>query len=533
MKDAKDLEPEAIQGFLKRLEGAFISLKKTARDLAFYPKAHPALKKSLDYTVEQLNSLLKEDLPLTVAVAKAGFFHRGQAIGPGNTRLGEFATELYFKQVETLHFLKPMSSGEIEGFLRLLLLDAKQLREVGGIKQALFQHGIENPVVEEVEFRLADSPKPSGELAPQETVEEAASPAVEPKGAKDSGGGKEEAFELTHGFEASTEAPPLPLEEPGEGLAELLERLERAESPVQYQNASEKLEVFAQKAKSVKDRGSLTKILSTLVLHVHPLSSKPPLIQEMGRVAVERITDAKSLDLLIDGICEEKAPDDELVYLLANLGGKATPSLIGRLRVERDLQARKRLMELLILQGPSAIPSLRQALDDPSWHMVKTIAFMLGQIGGEDAIDPLARHLHHEDRRARWEVIRALGRVGGLRASDLLLRALEDQDPVARQYAIAALGALREQRAVPILVGIASSRSLFFRNQDLQKAAIAALGQIGGPEALRALVGLSRRRGWIWTSRKAHEEIKMAAKAALEVLRGGETSETLGEKTDG
>lgn len=522
MGNSKDLEPKASSGgFLKGLEEALISLKRTAKDLTFYPPAHPALKGSLDRTIRQWSSLLELHSPLMVTVAKEGFSYEGKAIGPANPQLKELASELYFKRIQAVHFLRPPSLEALEGFLRLLLLDAKQLRDMGGIGKALLERGVESLVLEELEFKFAgERHPPSG---PSTQRDEGAAPRAE--GQEDlKGGGLEEVLEIVHGYEALPIQELLPRPEEPETLEGLLEKLEEAVTVAQYQHFAERLEAFAKRAKEAKDPEVLIKILSALLRHLHPLlSPKPGKLQNLAKEAIDRIADLEGISQLIDRLCDKATPDDELTFIFIGLGSRAVPPLLNRLKAEEHLSARRRLISTLIQQGTCAVPFLLQALDDPRWYVVRNVALILGHIGGEEAVGPLSRQLRHQDHRVRREVVLALGRIGSPKASSPLLEVLQDQDPVACQYAVVALGALKERKAVPALIEIA--RATPKDDVTLQQAAIAALGRIGGEEALHTLVDLLKKRSFFSTA--AHEEVRAQAAAALGTLGTEEALETL------
>ena len=323
-RNSRDLDPKTSPGgFLKGLEEAVVSLKRTAKELTFYPPAHPALKGSLDRTIRQWGSLLEQSSPLTVTVAKEGFSYKGKAIGPGNPQLKEFASELYFKRIQAVRFLRSPSLEALEGFLRLLLLDAKQLRDIGGIGKALLERGVESLVIEELEFKFAGERHPPSEPSAQKA--ERAAPWAE--GQEDlKGGGLEEALEIIHGYEALPIQEVLPKPEEPETLEGLLEKLEEAESLAQYQHFAEKLEALVERAKEAKDPEVLIKILSAFLRHLHPLlSPKPGKLQNLAKEAIDRIADLEGMELLMERLCDKKATNDELAFIFTGLGSRAIP----------------------------------------------------------------------------------------------------------------------------------------------------------------------------------------------------------------
>jgi HEAT repeat protein len=63
------------------------------------------------------------------------------------------------------------------------------------------------------------------------------------------------------------------------------------------------------------------------------------------------------------------------------------------------------------------------------------------------------------------------------------------------------------------------------RELEEQKAAIAVLGTIGDPQALPTLIAILRRKQWF--SRKAIEDLRLAAAHALGELGGADATEAL------
>jgi HEAT repeat protein len=89
---------------------------------------------------------------------------------------------------------------------------------------------------------------------------------------------------------------------------------------------------------------------------------------------------------------------------------------------------------------------------------------------------------------------------------------------------MAALGGIKLKEAVPMLRQIAEERP-GIRELEEQKAAIAVLGTIGDPQALPTLIAILRRKQWF--SRKAIEDLRLAAAHALGELGGADATEAL------
>ncbi|MFQ5896893.1 MAG: HEAT repeat domain-containing protein [Candidatus Methylomirabilia bacterium] len=501
------------------LEDALLSLKKTTKGLSYYPPDHPVLRQTLEQTRRQVATVLDKSPSLTLTVAKDGFSHQGKGIGDTNRLLKQFALDLYFRGVRAIHFPDLPSTQELEGFLRLLLLDPERLREMGGLQQTLLKQGITNLMVEELEFKfMPGQGEASAEAAPSRVGEVGELSAA----IAEDGGQKLKEWASSRGLAL----PTLP-EKAEQDVDDLLKRWEAAEGLGQYQHIAEQLEVLAQSAREAGSHSTFLKILSTFVRHTQPRSRIPREWQDSTKEAIQRMASEEGLAFLIDHLCTEGAPHDELVSLLGHLGPSAASLLLERLKEEQRSAQRRILVEALIHQEQTAVPFLLDALEDRRWYVVRNAAFIVGKIGVEEAINPLARLLKHEDNRVRWEVVKALGQIGGPQASQPLLDALQDTDGMACQYAIAALGELKEAKAAAGLTRIASRH----KDWDLRKAAILALGQVGGVDAVSLLVAILRRKRLF--RRRAQEQLSIAAAVALGMLGTGEAVAALKGRAEG
>src|SRR4029450_5751749 len=96
----------------------------------------------------------------------------------------------------------------------------------------------------------------------------------------------------------------------------------------------------------------------------------------------------------------------------------------------------------------TAMPVLLQRLDDPSWFMVRNVAMLLGEIGGQSLVEPLAGLLKHPEPQVRREAASALGKIGGSRAVAQLRQAI--LDPEAGTIAARVLGELDRENTVAL-----------------------------------------------------------------------------------
>lgn len=138
---------------LRALENLLITLRKSSKDLAFYPPGHPLLNRSLERAAEQLHSVVAVRAPLSLAVSRSGFTFEGQPVGKENRQLASMAAELFVRRVQKIFFAQEVGPEELAGFLRMITSDPKQLVQQGGPAKVLAAHGVGRIQVNEFDFR--------------------------------------------------------------------------------------------------------------------------------------------------------------------------------------------------------------------------------------------------------------------------------------------------------------------------------------------------------------------------------------------
>jgi HEAT repeat protein len=479
-----------------------IGVKKTARDLTFYPPSHPTLAQSLDRACQNLLGLLSQQSPLTITVGRDGLQYGKAPFGKENLVLRQLASELYTRRIQRILFDAGLQPDDVRGFLEMLAMDPRRVMEEGGPARVLESKGVTRLKVTELELRfqdqaLAAAPAPREEPAPEVVV----APAEEP------------------------EPEPPPLEE-APTLEVLLNRLEEATGLGTYQRTAARLTEWGRTARTSNDIETFVRILSAFVFHTHPQSVKPPWVRSEAEQAIAALGDAAGIAYLIGKLCEKDCTlDDDLIFLLVSRGDAAVPLLLERLAEEETLSARRKLMGTLSRLGPAAVPHLVAGLKDSRWYVVRNLALVLGTIGLPEAVPPLRQVLTNADPRVRKEVVKALTRIGTGPAGEALLQRMGDPDPGVRQSVIAALGTLKVARAIGPLADLARQFSVFAKEIDAQKGAIAALAAIGDPQVVPVLTGLLRRRTWL--NRRLNDEVRAAAASALGTVGGEAATEAL------
>jgi len=222
--------------------------------------------------------------------------------------------------------------------------------------------------------------------------------------------------------------------------------------------------------------------------------------EDLMSAAVENLHRAEAEDMLTNAI-----PYFEF------LGEPAARYLVDTLGEEPDRKRRGRLLDVIRVLGPVAIPALQEGLHSPTWYLVRNTLNLLADMGDAGLLDDVVACLRHGDGRVRRSAVRALWKLGGPAGGKHLLACLPGTDPETQMEILFGLGQIQAPEAVPALLELAKSGGTAER---LRIKAIETLGQISAPAAIPGLLELIRRKGRIFTSAEA-TDIRIAAARAL------------------
>jgi HEAT repeat protein len=173
------------------------------------------------------------------------------------------------------------------------------------------------------------------------------------------------------------------------------------------------------------------------------------------------------------------------------LGGIAAPVLAEALAEEENWEVRRGLINVLTSLGRAAAPVLLKRLDDSSWFLVRNVAMLLGEIGGQGMVEPLAGLLKHPEPRVRREAASALGKIGGSRTIAHLRQAI--LDPEVGTIAARVLGEIDRENTVGLFSKRLAKTGRIIRDERPAREAITILGEMGATEAVPALRRILRR----------------------------------------
>lgn len=186
-----------------------------------------------------------------------------------------------------------------------------------------------------------------------------------------------------------------------------------------------------------------------------------------ARIGRERDEEAR------DGLAQTVACHPDIVI----------PPLVEALAESADRGARRSLMEVLRALGERGREAALGLLEDDRWFAVRNGVVLIGELGGDDAVQALTAPLGHDDPRVRREAVTALSKVGGENAGLLLLGMLEDGAPEVRAAAATGVGLLGVQKAVRPLEEMLDRED----SEDVVVPVLRALGQLGDPGPVPAI----------------------------------------------
>jgi HEAT repeat protein len=172
--------------------------------------------------------------------------------------------------------------------------------------------------------------------------------------------------------------------------------------------------------------------------------------------------------------------------------GKVFPILLQSMKAIEDKITRIRVLSLLIdtaREVPDYAKYLKTYIDDPKWYVRRNISIVLGEVGGEQAIELLAQMAKDSDARVRIEIMESLGKIKAEDSEILLIDGLKDQDMAVVIRTLISLRKVGTPLSVFALKDLLDKQSLLKKEKilEVQERAIAVLCHIGGQDVLDTL----------------------------------------------
>ncbi|MDZ7780501.1 MAG: HEAT repeat domain-containing protein [Gemmatimonadota bacterium] len=179
----------------------------------------------------------------------------------------------------------------------------------------------------------------------------------------------------------------------------------------------------------------------------------------------------------------EEERREELFDACARLGLRAARALADALATTEDRFARRAYSDALIRMGADGLPVVEEMMDDPRWFVVRNGVSILGEVGGERAVELLTGALARPEPKVRRDALLALAKQGGSDAGQLAYGMLDDPTAMVRAAAATAAGELGVERAVRLLQRMLANED----DPDVTLAVLHALGRLADPGAVQAI----------------------------------------------
>ena len=242
------------------------------------------------------------------------------------------------------------------------------------------------------------------------------------------------------------------------------------------------------------ERDGQSSEIRELVTALREANALDPLVSAVERLVLEAGDDEASLALahlmVTAGVASrfavrlgserDEAQRAQLTQVCKAIGLEMAIGISDALSDTTDRFARRTLMEAMIAMGASGMVVIEQMIEDGRWFVVRNGLAILGEVGGDRAVELVTSSLAHADARVRKEALLALAKIGGEDAGMLVYGMLEDPDPDARLAAAMAAGALKVERALKPLLRLLEHED----DADVTIGVLRALGQLGDPGAV-------------------------------------------------
>jgi HEAT repeat protein len=155
--------------------------------------------------------------------------------------------------------------------------------------------------------------------------------------------------------------------------------------------------------------------------------------------------------------------------------------------------------------------------------MVRNVAMLLGEMGGQSLVEPLAGLLKHPEPQVRREAASALGKIGGSRTVAHLRQAI--LDPEVSTIAARVLGELDRENTVALFARRLAKTGRVVPDERGAREAITILGEMEATEAVPALTRILGRGLWLPIS--AGDTLRTQAAQALRRIGTPEALEAI------
>jgi len=218
------------------------------------------------------------------------------------------------------------------------------------------------------------------------------------------------------------------------------------------------------------------------------------------------------LRMLAQRMGSERVEERRQEYYLVcrTIGGEMATAIRNDLAETTDRLARRIHCDALVAMGESGRRMIEEMAVDENRFLVRNAVAMLGDLGGDQAVELVTSALANPDPRVRREALKALAKLQSEDSGELVVGLLDDPDDDVRLAAAVAAGELRVTRALRPLMLMLDASS----DPDECLPVIRALGQLGDPGAVNSIEKHAVRSLFS----KPRTDVRIAAYRALHLI---------------
>jgi HEAT repeat protein len=229
--------------------------------------------------------------------------------------------------------------------------------------------------------------------------------------------------------------------------------------------------------------GNRTEPVARAVGRVAYAAGEPPDLAVYG--VVQALATPVVLRRLAHQMGEERNEERRREYYAAcrTIGPDMALAIREDLADSADRLARRVHCEALVEMGDAGREVIEEMAVDENRFLARNAIAILGDTGGDRAVELVTGALANPDPKVRREGLRALAKLGDEEAGQLVIGLLDDTDAEVRLAAAAAAGELHVERALRRLIEMLEGTT----DEDEIMTLVRALGKLGDPGAVMSI----------------------------------------------
>jgi HEAT repeat protein len=506
-----------------------LAILKARRNLRLYPSNNPIYAKIIGETFNRFKEFFYHKDVLDLRITRNEIVHDGENVYVSEGKDENLALFFFRDGLRELKFAGGLDQAELEEFLRIISLDFDREFVEDDIVTLLWEKDFKN-----VSYKVDESVLVEDESYEQKAIAQAKDGACTDESlrqAYDEALRQEEKHEFTVMPITDADLKALVTEverdaddKVGKLISIIFDMIEQAENKQEYddlalvlrncmdfclreRNLGRVLDILVQ-ARTAHDADTsvdLKRAMSTVLAHV----SSPDAVRSLGPL----LDSVSGMDEQVFG---------EYIQLLSP---KAIDPFLQLLSEMKTGPGKKRAVMALTSLGKANIDALASGLRDSRPTVLRSVIFIMRQIGDKKGANHLVGLALHEDPMVRKDVLAALGDLGDVKTIPTLQALLDDPEPTVRLTAAKSLGKIGSDYSRDIILGKISEKGIAQLEFGEIKGYFEVLSRWKEPAVAEALLDIVRRKHLF--SRSAYANLKAGAIYCLGLMGSREAAPEL------